>query len=289
MMLEIDQLRWRRPGSQFEVAVPRMTLMPGITLLVGRNGAGKSSLLHLLATAELPTSGQILYHGRSIDRDLPAIRASIGFVPTGIELYEDLKTVRLLRYLAELKGGAVTGEIDRIIALFRLEPYRNRKIKTLPHGVRQRIALAQAWIGSPDYLFLDEPLNAMDSLERLQFIRHLAEYSRDRIVVVSTHELNEWNAWARRILWLNDGRPLFYGTTAAWTGQLPLSVWEGITDEAAYAALPHDSVIHVRPEHGRLAVRMLAAQAPGPGFVRQPPTMEDTYFIRSLSQIRNTG
>ncbi|QGG55466.1 ABC transporter ATP-binding protein [Paenibacillus sp. B01] len=285
-MIELSGVRWERRAGVFTLDVPRLLLREGITVMAGANGSGKSSLLQLLATAEFPDQGGIRYGLMSGDRDLAAIRSSIGYVPTGLELYEDMRMERLLRYLSELKGEAGRAETDRVIGLFQLEPYRRRAIKTLPQGIRQRIALAQSVIGSPDYLFLDEPLNALDSVERLRLIRFLASYARGRAVVVSTHELNEWEAWASRILWLADGKPQFHGTPQEWTSALPGSVWGGSVSPERYRELPPGDLLQVRPELDLWSVRLLAADCPGPEFAVQEPTLEDAYFLRSRARLR---
>ena len=303
-MITIEQLVWRRsgtaasggsaprgglrflrgsreePGSRFTLHIPRMTFGSGITLVVGRNGAGKSSLLHLLGTAELPDAGQVLYDGLTVDRSLAAIRAAIGFVPTGVELYEEMTVLKLLRYMAQLKGTPPEETIRQVIEAFRLEPYRDRKIKMLAQGVRQRIALAQAWLGRPRYLFLDEPLNALDSLERLAFIRLLAGYASGGAAIVSTHELGEWEAWAHRIAWLDQGRLRYHGTVSDWVRGLPASVWEGWVEAGRQAAFDKQAVISIRAEDGGFRTRMMGVEAPGPEFEPQPPSLEDAYFIR---------
>ncbi|MCQ6559599.1 ATP-binding cassette domain-containing protein [Paenibacillus mendelii] len=283
-MLELHKVQWRRGGSDFRLFVPRLVLKPGITLLVGRNGAGKSSLLQLLATAQFPTEGEIRYDGLTVDRDLPSIRSQIGFVPTGIELYEQMKTVKLLHYLAELKGGAAQGELEQLMEAFHLTAYRTSKIKTLAQGVRQRIALAQAWIASPAYIFLDEPLNALDSLERLHFTRFAASHSRGRTIIISTHELNEWEAWADRVLWVDEGKPQYHGTIREWSEGLSLSVWSGTIDADTYRLLDPARILTVRPEGDSFQVRILGSEVPpSPQFEKQPVTTEDAYYIRCRS------
>ncbi|MFC5648161.1 ATP-binding cassette domain-containing protein [Paenibacillus solisilvae] len=282
-MLELQRVIWRSAGSDFRLFIPRLTVKSGITLIVGRNGAGKSSLLKLMATAQFPLEGDIRYDGMTTSRDLAVIRSSIGFVPTGAELYEEMKAAKLLRYLAELKGNTNPAQLDQLMDSFHLAPYKNDKIKSLAQGVRQRIALAQAWIGSPSFLFMDEPLNALDSLERLHFIRYVAANARNRTVVISTHELNEWEAWADRILWLDEGRPLFHGTIAEWGEDLPLSVWEGRIDIKDYHHLNPEHVLHVREDNLAYVVRYLGSEPPGSQFIRQSPTLEDAYFIRCRS------
>lgn len=287
-MLELHQLMWRRTRADFHLRIPRLTIKPGITLLVGRNGAGKSSLLQLLATARFPNEGNIRYNGLTAERDLPLIRSQIGFVPTGIELYEEMKIAKLLHYLAELKGGAASGELDGLMNAFQLMPYRNRRIKSLPQGIRQRVALAQAWIGSPPYIFLDEPLNALDSIERLRFIRFAASHARNRTVVVSTHELNEWEAWSDRVMWLDEGKLQFHGSLEEWSSRLPLSVWEGEIDAAELKQLDPAHILHMRTNGQCYTVRLLGSDAPAPQFTEQATTLEDAYFIRCRTHTSTT-
>jgi len=314
-MITIEQLVWRRAGSgsggassgfsgggsrfwrttqadagsRFTLHIPRMTFGSGITLVVGRNGAGKSSLLHLLGTAEMPDAGQVLYDGLAVEGSLPAIRAAIGFVPTGVELYEEMTVLKLLRYMAQLKGTPPEETIDRIIDAFRLVPYRDRKIKMLAQGVRQRIALAQAWLGRPRYLLLDEPLNALDSLERLAFVRLLAGYAASGTAIVSTHELGDWEAWAHRIAWLDQGRLRFHGSVADWVHGLPASVWEGWVDASRQAAFDKQATIGIRAENGGFRMRIMDTEPPGPEFEWQSPTLEDAYFIRCRYEAPNTA
>ncbi|BBH24901.1 multidrug ABC transporter ATP-binding protein [Paenibacillus baekrokdamisoli] len=283
-MLELQRVIWRSSGSDFRLFIPRLTIKSGITLLVGRNGAGKSSLLKLMATAQFPMEGDILYNGMTTARDLAVIRSSIGFVPTGIELYEEMRTTKLLHYLAELKGVSDPSQLDQLMADFNLTLYKTHKIKSLAQGIRQRIALAQAWIGTPAYLFLDEPLNALDSLERLQFIKYVATNARNRTIVISTHELNEWEAWADRVLWLDDGKTLFYGTVTEWSADLPLSVWEGRVNAAHYFQLDPAHVLHVREDEREFVVRYLGSEPPEGHFIKQITSLEDAYFIRCRSQ-----
>ncbi|TYP69747.1 ABC transporter ATP-binding protein [Paenibacillus methanolicus] len=279
-MLEMHQVVYRHQASSFELFVQRLTLKPGITLLVGPNGAGKSSLLQLLATARFPDSGIIRYDGLGVERDLAAIRARIGFVPSGVELYEQMTVAKLLRYFAELKGGLAAGELEWLIESFHLGDYRSLKIKTLAQGVRQRVALAQAWIASPSFLFLDEPLNALDTLERLHFTRFVAAHSRSRTIVVSTHEMNEWEAWADHVLWFEDGIPCFYGTAEEWINGLPVSVWTGSVAKGAYRRYDPAHLLHIRPEDGYDELRLLGSRCPGAGFEPALMTLEDAYFIR---------
>ncbi|MBE3553644.1 MAG: ABC transporter ATP-binding protein [Thermicanus sp.] len=213
-MIDIDQLVFAQ--NEFQLEIPRLTLHAGITLLVGRNGAGKSTFLQLLATALLPDQGEIRYGGRRITKDLPLIRSQIGFLPTGIELYDEMTPRRFLRYLVELKGVHDRGVVENLLKKFDLLKVEHRKIGKLPQGLRQRIALAQAWIGSPTYLFLDEPMNDLDTRERKHLVSLLNRYARNRCVVASTHDFQEWEDQADRILWIDRGKVRFHDSLEKW-------------------------------------------------------------------------
>lgn len=204
-MLEINHLRFKR--GTFLLEVPQLTIERGMTLLVGKNGAGKSTLLQLLATALFPQEGEILYEGKSPERDLALIRSQIGFLPTGIRLYEGMDVRRFLRYMAALKGGGKE-EADSLLHQFSLTHVAKRKIEGLPQGFKQRLAIAQALIGNPQYLFLDEPFNALDTLERMNLYNNLIRYSRDHLLLISTHDPSGWENLTDRILRIDDGRIL---------------------------------------------------------------------------------
>lgn len=286
-MIVLNNVAWRR--KKFQLFVEKLRLHPGLTLLVGRNGAGKTTLLHMLATALFPQSGEIRYGGKTAAEALPLIRGQIGFVPTGLELYEEMKPGKLLGYLAQLKGIHGRTQIDALIAQFHLQPFMSKRIKKLPYGIRQRIAIAQSLLGSPSYLFLDEPLNYLDSPERKQVVRHLAHYGMNRLIVVSTHELNEWAYCAERILWFEGGRPLFYGTPAEWTNQLPasLAVWQARMRMDQFQELPENRIIHFRIDGGDVDVRFIGHEGMADCSLCVPAetTLEDAYFIRSRFSI----
>lgn len=213
-MIEIENLFFQR--KEFQLSIRKLSLRSGITLLVGRNGAGKSTLLQLLATALLPAAGEIRYGGKRTSDDLPMIRSQIGFLPAGIELYEEMTPRKFLQYLVELKGVQERAEVDRLLGEFGLLALQNKKIAKLPYGMRQRLAVAQALIGSPAYLFLDEPLNYLDTMERRHVVSLLNRYARNRCAVVSTHDFQEWEDQADSILWLDRGEVRFHDSLAKW-------------------------------------------------------------------------
>lgn len=273
----------------FQLAVGEASFHNGLTLVVGENGAGKSTLLQLLSTALFPDQGEIGYNRQTVRNDLPLIRMNIGFLPTGIELYEDMKTNKFLSYLCELKGLRSHTEVPALLDDFGLRPFENKKIAKLSEGQTQRIAIAQAFLGHPQFVFLDEPLTSLDIAERKRIMSYLSQYARKRIVIVASHELNEWDGMCDAISWIDDGRIRFQESPAQWASSLPLSVWVGETSADHPAAICDDNLIQSRIQDKQVQVRLMAEDNPDPAvFTEARPTIEDAYLIRRrMSEARS--
>lgn len=281
-MISIEGLL--QPQGDFTLKVNRLRMNRGLTLLVGANGAGKSTLLELLATINMPAQGSILYHQRTASEHLPLLRSQIGYVPSEIELYEEMTTYKLLCYLAELKGVYRIEQLEGMMREFRLEPYRKVKIKSLSQGIRRRITIAQALLASPYYLFLDEPLNGMDISERKLTITFLTRYAIGRTVIAAVHELNEWESAADDVIWLDQGRIRFAGDRNQWTGNLPSKLWEGPITTEQFRTCSEQTMILFRelPEEG-MYVKIISETRPFPTMKQADPTMEESYFVRKYS------
>ena len=210
---------------------------------------------------------------------MPLIRSQIGYVPADIELYGDMKVGKLLTYMAELKGVFNPEAIDRLMADFRLEPFRKSKVKNLSQGVQRRIAVVQALLASPSFLFLDEPLNGMDAEERKFLITYLTKYARGRMVIVAAHELNEWEEAADTVIWMHRGRLRYIGSPTQWKLNVASSVWEGEIDLEDFERIPQELLIHFQMTEHRMRVRLMGKKQPGPEFMEKAPTLEDTFFL----------
>ncbi|AWB46007.1 ABC transporter ATP-binding protein [Paenibacillus sp. CAA11] len=279
-MIRINQLEQHL--GDFSLCVPSAELLPGITLIVGANGAGKTTLLELLSTVRLPRKGQILYQQMSTADHLPLIRSQIGYVPSEIELYGEMSIYKLLSYLAELKGVIDPANVQRVIAEFQLAPLRRTKIKRLSQGQQRRVAVAQSMLAFPRFLFLDEPLNGLDTEERKRIIARLVSYAPGRVIAACVHELNEWEGVCDQVLWIEQGRIRFLGSGSSWRSNLPLSVWEGQAGRSQFESIPPSQLIHFRAEEDGFYVRIVADTPPVPGMLEASPTMEDAYFIRRV-------
>ncbi|WP_347548915.1 ATP-binding cassette domain-containing protein [Pseudalkalibacillus hwajinpoensis] len=277
-MISISHLKHTR--KNFRLSIPELTLTPGITILVGKNGAGKSTFLQLLATALKPQQGTIEYGGKTTDKSLPFIRKHIGFLPTGIELYDEMKVSRFLTYMCELKGVSNPQAVDQSIVALSIENLKRNKIKTLSQGMKQRIGIAQALLDCPPMLLLDEPLNYLDSHERKNVVSLLSRYAGNKLVVIATHELNEWEELADDVIWLHEGKMLYHGSINCWKNQLPDRIWQGKVLPEKMALLDQDRIIHIKRRDGSIFLKYMHPSKPFEHFTEIPPRIEDAYFIR---------
>lgn len=276
-MIRLEGLE--RQAGTYRLEIEKAEIQSGLNLIVGANGAGKTTLIELMTTLQAPDAGEILYSGRRAGDHLPLIRSQIGYVPADIELYGDMKVGKLLTYMAELKGVFNPEAIDRLMADFRLEPFRKSKVKNLSQGVQRRIAVVQALLASPSFLFLDEPLNGMDAEERKFLITYLTKYARGRMVIVAAHELNEWEEAADTVIWIHRGRLRFIGSPTQWKLNVASSVWEGEIDLEDFERIPQELLIHFQMTEHRMRVRLMGKKQPGPEFMEKAPTLEDTFFL----------
>lgn len=281
-MIRLNNIYWKY--KHFSLEIDDLTLQPGITILVGNNGSGKSTLLHLLATATRAPKGTIYYQDDTMDTDLPLVRSKIGFVPTGVELYPDFTPVKLLMYMAQLKGlgkDFSMRQIEELLKVFHLDEVKRKKIKKLSQGMQQRLALAQAFLGKPSYIFLDEPLNYLDIHERKSLLNYAAKLAPHCVILVATHELNEWGPICHEVLWMDKGTVQFFGSKTMWTHQLPMTIWTGEILDTFYEDF---STLHLIVYAGRrkekLHVRCASRTKPALNFNVASPTMEDAFFIR---------
>jgi ABC-2 type transport system ATP-binding protein len=283
-MIRLECIR-ARISPDFRIDIPELRLKPGITVLVGPNGAGKSSLLRLLATVTESDGGEVTYSGHRLRDSLPLIRRNIGYMPAGLALYEGMTVVKLLRHLGELKGLRSGEALTETIEELGLSELACTKIRRLSHGQRQRVGIAQAMLGEPPFLFLDEPLNYLDALEQKRVQFALLRRAKKTVILVSTHELNEWESYADRVIWLENGKVAEDLPLAVWKKSLPpdLGVYEGRMPLTAWQRLLPERVLRVRIEDGSAYIRVLGPP-PTAWFKAVEPTMEDAYLIRRMNR-----
>ncbi len=192
------------------------TVKPGeIVGFLGPNGAGKSTTMKMLTGFLDPTSGSIEINGLNMPADAKALQEQIGYLPEGAPLYGDMTVFQFLCFIAGvrgLKGKLRKARLQSVIDQVELHDVLNRQIDKLSKGFRHRIGLAQAIIHDPDILILDEPTDGLDPNQKHEVRELIKKLSKEKIVIISTHILEEVSAVCNRVMIINDGRMLFDGT-----------------------------------------------------------------------------
>ena len=277
MQIQIQDLSMTYPSGK--QALQRLDLdltSPSLVGLLGPNGAGKSTLMKLLVAALLPTQGSILVDGRPLDRSQRALKARLGYLPQSFGLYDELTVYQFLDYMAALKGLRNSrSAIDQVIRAVNLEEKRRARIRTLSGGQRQRVGIAQALLGDPEFLIFDEPTVGLDPEERIHFRTLFSRAGQERLVLLSTHIIEDVQSVCDQLVVLAGGQIRFAGEPAALLRAAQghvCSFWER---QAA-----GERSLHVTARvHTAEGVRCRAVAQALPAFARpEEPTLEDAYL-----------
>ncbi len=217
MELRIEDVSMTYPNGKRALEALRLDLRaPSLVGLLGPNGAGKSTLMKLLTAALLPTAGTILVDGTPLVRAERALKARLGYLPQDFGLFAELTVAQFLDYMAALKGlRAPKAAIGAAIRAVNLEAKAHARIRTLSGGQRQRVGIAQALLGDPPFLLFDEPTVGLDPEERIHFRNLFSQTAQDRLVVLSTHIIEDVQSVCDRLVVLDRGRIRFSGTPEA--------------------------------------------------------------------------
>ena len=249
---------------------------PCLVGLLGPNGAGKSTLMKLLVAALLPTTGSILVDGQPLTRVERQLKARLGYLPQDFGLFDELTVEQFLDYMAALKGlRGPRAVIRQVIRSVNLEEKARAKIRTLSGGQRQRVGIAQALLGDPELLILDEPTVGLDPEERIHFRNLFSQTAQDRLVLLSTHIIEDIQSVCGQLVVIDRGQVLFSGTPEALiqtaTGHVGI-FWE------KDAAQENGLHITARVNTGQ-GVRCRAVADVLPPFAQpSDPTLEDAYL-----------
>jgi ABC-2 type transport system ATP-binding protein len=277
-MLEIDAVSHiYRDGTRALDGVS-LSIGHGLFGLLGPNGAGKSSLMRVAATLQSPTGGTVRFDGIDALAEPRALRRRLGYLPQDFGVYPGVSAEALFDQIAVLKGVTARSErrdaAERLLRLVNLWDARDRAVSTFSGGMRQRWGVAQALIGDPDLLILDEPTAGLDPAERNRFHEILFGLGERAVVIVSTHIVDDVADLCTGVAVLAGGRVLANDTPAALAGALEDRVWLG----PAESVIGDATLLSRRLSAGRRSVRVLADDRPDAGFMPVPPTLEDAYF-----------
>lgn len=271
----------------------------GMFGLLGPNGAGKSSLMRTLATLQEADSGAVTLEGvdgKSIDvlRDKDAVRRQLGYLPQDFGVYPKVSAEDLLEHFAVLKGLTVRKQrrdvVDSLLKQVNLWDARKRKLGTYSGGMRQRFGIAQALLGNPRLVIVDEPTAGLDPEERNRFLNLLAEIGENVAVILSTHIVEDVTDLCPTMAIMNKGQVLLTGKPTEAIAALSNQVWRKQVSKATLSDYEsRHTVLSTRLVAGNPVIHVFSADLPEEGFTQVDPDLEDVYFQRLRLQARQVA
>ncbi len=285
MDLKIEALSKTYPNGVKALDNVTLTIPLGMFGLLGPNGAGKSTLMRILATLQEPDSGSVTLGEIDVLRQKEEVRKRLGYLPQDFGVYPRISARDMLDHLALLKGFARAGErkdlIDSLLHRVNLWDVRKKALASFSGGMRQRFGIAQALIGNPQLLIVDEPTAGLDPGERNRFYNLLSEIGENVIVILSTHIVQDVMELCTRMAILHEGNLLFDGSPDEAVATLDGRIWQRSAMKAELQEIEtHYRVISSKLIAGRPLVRVFSEQPPSDGFESVRPDLEDVFFSR---------
>ncbi|UVI28730.1 ATP-binding cassette domain-containing protein [Paenibacillus spongiae] len=253
----------------------------GMYGLLGPNGAGKSTLMRLLAGLMAPSTGEATVQGVSVRSGLQA-RSRIGYVPQTFQMYPQLTARELLRHTARLKSGASRAEqereVERLLHSVNLEDKADRPARTYSSGMVKRLGIAQALVGSPDVIIVDEPTTGLDPEERIRLRNLLAETALRSVILLSTHILGDVETSCKDVIVLTDGKLRYNGALSGLARHAEGRLWQWEASELEWRAMAQERLLAARRTADGVLCRTLADAPPTPYAQLAEPSMEDGYL-----------
>jgi ABC-2 type transport system ATP-binding protein len=260
-----------------------LVIPPGMFGLLGPNGAGKSSLMRTIATLQQPDTGSIMLGDIDVLKQPDAVRRALGYLPQEFGLYPNLSAEMVLDHFATLKGiterKARKAVVDALLEQVNLADARKKAVGGFSGGMRQRLGIAIALAGNPKLVIVDEPTAGLDPAERYRFLNLLAEIAEQRIIILSTHIVDDVRELCPRMAIINKGRVVLAGEPRQVLAGAAGKIWRReMTRDELEAARGHLAIISVRLVAGMPVVHVWADTRPDPRWSPVEPDLEDVYF-----------
>jgi ABC-2 type transport system ATP-binding protein len=258
--------------------------------LLGPNGAGKSSLMRTIATLQEPDSGTIVLDGIDVLKDKDAVRRTLGYLPQEFGVYPKMSALDMLSHLAVMKGITNAGErkeiVEGLLNQTNLWSFRKKALSTYSGGMKQRFGIAQALLGKPRLIIVDEPTAGLDPAERNRFLNLLSSIGRDVTVILSTHIVEDVRELCPRMAIIAEGQVLYEGAPNEALAALEGKIWSKVvaTDDELRVLETELRVVSSHLVGGLHEVRVYADSSPGEGFRLVDSGLEDVYFLNLSEQ-----
>ena len=255
----------------------------GMFGLLGPNGAGKSTLMRTIAGLQDADSGSVTIGDINVARDKQTLREILGYLPQEFGLYPKVTAIELFDHLAVMKGITNKSEREKstksLLTQTNLWKYRNRKLGTYSGGMKQRFGIAQALIGDPKLIIVDEPTAGLDPTERNRFHNLLSEIGENVIVILSTHIVEDVSDLCSHMAIIKEGQVKLIGEPMSLIKGITKQVWTGLVDKKEYKGIKKEyQLISSKLYMGKVQVRLLGDSQPIEGFEQSNSEIEDLYF-----------
>ncbi|MCA9126296.1 MAG: ABC transporter ATP-binding protein [Planctomycetales bacterium] len=285
MQLVIENLVKTYPNGVTALDSVSMTIPKGMYGLLGPNGAGKSTLMRTIATLQEADSGRIQLDDLDVLSEKTEVRKILGYLPQEFGVYPKTSARAMLDHIAILKGVTNRGErrdlVDAMLERVNLSQHAKKAISSFSGGMKQRFGIAQALIGNPKLLIVDEPTAGLDPGERNRFYNLLAELGENVIVILSTHIVQDVKELCTQMAIIHLGKLLFAGAPDLAEAQLEGQIWQkSVSKEELSEIRERYQIISTKLVAGRPLIHIRSEFDPGDGFVQVPADLEDVFFTQ---------
>ena len=281
--LIIENLSKTYPNGVKALENISLNISNGMFGLLGPNGAGKSTLMRTIASLQEPSNGTISFNEKDIINHPQVIRKQLGYLPQEFGVYPKINTQDLLNHIALLKGLVDKAErrnqVDALLQQTNLYQHRKKSVHTFSGGMRQRFGIAQALLGNPQLIIVDEPTAGLDPEERNRFLNLLSEIGENVIVILSTHIVEDVRDLCSNMAILGSGKIIANGNPIELKAKLEGRIWKKTISKTELENYKNQfDVISTRLHSGKTQVQILANSKPENGFELMTPDFESLYF-----------
>jgi len=294
MELKIENLSKTYSNGVNALKDINLTIPQGMFGLLGPNGAGKSSLMRTMATLQQADTGSIMMGDIDILKDTDKVREMLGYLPQEFGVYPKVTSYKMLDHIASLKGVSNKGErkelVEALLNKTNLWHVRNKGLGTYSGGMKQRFGIAQALIGSPKLIIVDEPTAGLDPAERVRFHNLLSEIGENTIIILSTHIVEDVANLCKNMAIICLGEVVAQGNPTELTQRVQGKIWKKMIDKKELEDYKSNfQVISTHLKAGRTIIHVHGETKPDASFESSPANLEDVYFTEITSRLNTVA